>query len=177
MDWDVRAMDAFEFVRLRQQASGEFPLAELPRFAAGLPAQPQGPEGMVRWSARGEQGPQGEALMALHIQARPVLICQRCLAPFPWPVDAHVRLQLVRSQAELDEGSAQDEAELDEPDKVVGSQRFDLRAQIEDELILSVPYIPKHEVCPGDAGAPQQPDAAPAPPSPFAVLEQLKSKK
>jgi|HigsolmetaGSP12D_1036236.scaffolds.fasta_scaffold00669_13 Predicted metal-binding, possibly nucleic acid-binding protein len=179
MNLDVRAMDAFEFVRLRQQASGQIALADLPRFCDGLPQQPQGPEGMVQWSVRGEQGRHGEALLVLDIQARPVLTCQRCLAPFAWPVQAQAKLQLVRSEDELDddEGMLDDDA-LDAPEKVLGSQRFDLQAQIEDELILSVPYIPKHEVCPGSTGTTQQPeDAQPARTSPFAVLEQLKSKK
>ena len=36
----------------------------------------------------------------------------------------------------------------DQPEKVVGAHHFDLLAQIEDELILSVPYVPKHDVCP-----------------------------
>lgn len=65
-----------------------------------------------------------------------------------------------------------------QPEKVVGSHHFDLLAQIEDELILSVPYVPKHDVCPGaqakDSEASQEPVVKR--PSPFAVLEQLKHK-
>jgi len=175
----LRAMDAFEFVRLRREASGTLPLASLDRFCAGLPEQPAGEAGQLNWSLRGRQGERGEPLLDLSVQARPVVVCQRCLAPFEWPVDARVALHLVRSEEELDDADlAPDEDELDEPEKVLGSERFDLLAQIEDELILSVPYIPRHDTCPGQAGAPRQADDAPAErPSPFAVLEQLKSKK
>ena len=106
-----------------------------------------------------------------------------------------VLLQLVKSEADLDDGFTNgdytdghaDEDDEDEegngfvsnqPEKVVGSHHFDLLAQIEDELILSVPYVPKHEVCPGAQA--KVSDALDEPavkrPSPFAVLEQLKHK-
>jgi uncharacterized protein len=53
---------------------------------------------------------------------------------------------------------------------------------VEDELILEVPYVPRHETCPKPLGQveteAQAPDSAPdvQRPSPFAVLGQLKIK-
>ncbi|CAB3874962.1 hypothetical protein LMG26841_03149 [Achromobacter dolens] len=157
----------------------------------------------MTWSVRGEMGKagllQGQPLLHIHVQANPVVVCQRCNEPFAYPVDSEVLLQLVKSEADLDDGFTSgdhaagfdDEDEdgeeagnagkgfvSNQPEKVVGSHHFDLLAQIEDELILSVPYVPKHDVCPGaqakDSEAPQEPVVKR--PSPFAVLEQLKHK-
>ena len=109
---------------------------------------------------------------------------------------SEVLLQLVKSESDLDDGftngdvtdgsaGSDDEDEegngfvSNQPEKVVGSHHFDLLAQIEDELILSVPYVPKHDVCPGaQAKVSDVPQEEPAVkrPSPFAVLEQLKHK-
>ena len=97
-------------------------------------------------------------------QANPLVICQRCNAPFAYLVDSQTLLHLVKSEDDLDDGfsaSGQGDGEDDEDDdgeegqgfapdqpEKVGSHHFDLLAQIEDELILSVPYVPKHDVCP-----------------------------
>lgn len=108
-------------------------------------------------------------------------MCQRCLVPFVWPVDVDTLLQPVADEARL-EGDAEsdgsgDDGEEDEPEKILGSSRFDLLEQVEDELILSIPYAPRHDVCP-DASAAGAGDEQEAPaakrPSPFAVLAKLK---
>jgi uncharacterized protein len=183
-------IDAFDFARQAREASGSMPLVRFQRAAEDLPMQPRDSSGDVRWSVRGEMGKhggrQGEMLLHLHIQANPVVICQRCMQAFAYPIDFAVSLHLVKSEAQLDVNYGDDTAddsdgglddEPDAPEKVVGSRRFDLLAQIEDELILSIPYVPRHEVCPGppaktDAGEPVTVER----PSPFAVLEKLKQK-
>lgn len=175
-------VDIFEFVRARRQASGELPVARFARMVSDLPAQPQGEAGMVHWQAAGVSGHRhGESLLRLRVQAQPVVICQRCLAPFAWPVDVDTLLQPVATEAELDADADLEDAsgeEMDsEPEKILGSSRFDLLAQVEDELILSIPYAPRHDVCPdaSAAGAGDEQDAPAAKrPSPFAVLAKLK---
>ncbi|ARP87349.1 YceD family protein [Bordetella genomosp. 9] len=180
-------IDAFEFARLGKETSGSVPLVRLARAVDGLPSQPAGEPGEVRWSVRGETGRQGEPLLHLRVQANPVLICQRCMEPFAHPIDAQVSLQLVQSEADLDdagEAARDDDGEDvidDAPEKVVGSRHFDLLEQVEDELILNIPYVPRHDVCPGgplktSAGDPADGTDADKRPSPFAVLEKLKQK-
>jgi uncharacterized protein len=190
-------IDSFSFARLGKETSGSLALVRFARAAEGLPPQPTGEAGEVRWSARGELGRQNEPLLHLHVQARPVLVCQRCMEAFVHPIDASVTLHLVKSEDELDEGMGdvgQDSDadggmvdigsidRLDEvPEKVLGSHHFDLLAQVEDELVLNIPYVPRHSVCPGaplkaSAGDPVVPAEADKRPSPFAVLEKLKQK-
>jgi uncharacterized protein len=214
---DMKRIDAFAFARLGKQAEGTIALARLTRAVEGLPEQPLGDAGLVTWSVRGEEGKTGlllgQPLLHLHVQANPVVICQRCNAPFAYPIDCEVLLQLVKSEDDLDDGFSvaeqsggynqggedgegdEDDEDAEEnaeenagevrnsasnlPEKVVGSHHFDLLAQVEDELILSIPYVPKHDVCPGaQAKASEAPAEEPAVkrPSPFAVLEQLKHK-
>lgn len=196
---DVKRIDAFAYARMGKQAQGSIALARLVRAVEGLPEQPLGEAGLVKWSVRGEEGKTGlllgQPLLHLHIQANPVVVCQRCNAPFAYPVDSEVLLQLVKSEDDLDDDySAAEQGDGDDdegdegegrnfaphlPEKVVGSHHFDLLAQIEDELILSIPYVPKHDACPGaQAKASEVPQEEPAVkrPSPFAVLEQLKHK-
>ncbi|MFD4839393.1 YceD family protein [Achromobacter sp. NPDC058515] len=196
---DPTRIDAYAYARLGKQAQGTIALLRLARVVEGLPEQPLGEAGLVTWSVRGEEGKTGlllgQPLLHLRVQANPVVVCQRCNVPFAYPVDSEVLLQLVKSEDDLDDGSSvaeqgdgyDDEDDEGEgrnsaphlPEKVVGSHRFDLLAQVEDELILSIPYVPKHDVCPGaQAKVSEAPEEGPAVkrPSPFAVLEQLKHK-
>ncbi|CPQ37990.1 Uncharacterized ACR%2C COG1399 [Bordetella pertussis] len=183
-------IDAFMFARQAKRLEGSIPLMRLARFMEGLPEQSGGEAGLARWAVEGGTGQgssrtghpiSGQPLLRLRVRAAPMLVCQRCNQPFVYPVDNTVVLQLVKSEEDLDEdlSETQDEDFADDlPEKVVGSHNFDLLAQVEDELILSVPYVPRHDVCPGaqaESGETSQEPAVKRP-SPFAVLEQLKHK-
>ena len=198
---DPRNIDAFALAKKGGLVSGEVALVRFLRLCEGLPEQ----HGLAVWQVQGSIGLgtgktgviSDQPLLHLHVRADLTLDCQRCGQPFTFPVDTQSTLQLVESEAELDDelglmqededSSFDDEGENDEdvaaeppagyPEKVVGSRHFDLLAQVEDELILSVPYVPRHEVCPGaQASAEAAEEPAERRPSPFAVLEQLKRK-
>ena len=98
-------------------------------------------------------------------------------------LDVHLVWQLVRSEADLETEDLPGQllpevGSMQAPEKVVGSGHFDLLSHIEDELILSVPYVPVHGVCPVGSyqTAPPKEGVDTRSPSPFAVLEQLKQK-
>ena len=189
-DFDPRRVDVYALANQGKALQGSIALVRLSRLVDGLPEQAVGEAGLAHWAVQGATGLgtaktgviSGQPLLHLQVRAGLVLECQRCGAPFTHPVDARCTLQLVESEDDLDDelGAPQEDDENfaeDYPDKVVGSRHFDLLAQVEDELILNVPYVPRHDVCPGQAGAG---DASQEPaierPSPFAVLEQLKRK-
>ena len=65
-----------------------------------------------------------------------------------------------------------------EDDVLALSKSLDLRELVEDELLLALPIVPRHDVCPQPLPLPV--DSAPAPedpterPHPFAALQRLK---
>ena len=173
-------LDIFEFVRRQQFIRGRFSVHHLTRLLDGLPEQPVASQpdaeheaGIVSFEAQGLGEVEGKAMLELSVHATLMLECQRCLGPMRYLVDGKTLFEIVRSESEL--GSDDEMDEDDEPERVVGSRRFDLVALIEDELILGVPYIPRHEVCPGQSEKPAAADPeAVERPSPFAVLGKLK---
>jgi uncharacterized protein len=187
-DENFRDVDAFALAKQGRALAGEVALVRLARLVEGLPEQ----QGRVHWDVQGSIGQGtsrtgvwigGQSLLHLHVRADLTLECQRCGALFTHPVDSHTVLQLVESEEDLDEEFAEPNEEdeenfavADHPDKVVGSRHFDLLAQVEDELILSVPYVPRHEVCPGAQASAGEASEPARRPSPFAVLGQLKRK-
>lgn len=155
---------------------GEAPLAHFLRLREDLAQVPA--DAMVAWEARGEWrtplGGEGQAWLHLRIGATVPLVCQRCLdvVQVPMAIDRSFRFAPDETQAAaLDEDSEEDVLALG-PD-------FDLVQLVEDELLLSLPLVPRHEVCPtaprlqvqdpgfvGEADAPKV--------NPFAVLKDLR---
>jgi uncharacterized protein len=111
-----------------------------------LPLTPDSPAQTVAWSARGERRTVGsEPQLRLHLQARTALrlTCQRCLQPVTVELAVAPALRFVRDEAlaeRLDEESEEDVLAL--------SAALDLHELAEDELILALPLVPRHEHCP-----------------------------
>lgn len=110
-------------------------------------------------------------LVDLQVSTRSALVCQSCLGPLDWPVDSTIVLELVDDESILGEFPDPD----DPCEQVLSSSRFDLASVIEDELLLCMPPIPRHEKCPGEQPPDRPESSGEKRPSPFAVLAQLKT--
>ncbi|NLY63909.1 MAG: DUF177 domain-containing protein [Alcaligenaceae bacterium] len=166
-------IDGLDFVRRAGEVNGKTPISLFLRLTQDLPEQLAGEDGMVHWTLRGEQGARGKRLLHLHVKASPQLVCQRCLHLFKFDVNNESVLELVTSEADLDSDMAEsDEDFFNDNEKILASHHMSVLDLVEDDLILSLPYVPRHESCPVKAALPE--DTLEKPSSPFAVLEQLK---
>ena len=100
-----------------------------------------------------------------------MLECQRCLMSVAADVTAQRSFLFVHGEdtaAELDSDS--------EDDVLALTRSLDVRELIEDELLLALPIVPRHETCPQPLLLASEPDAAPEEeaPHPFAALAALK---
>jgi uncharacterized protein len=146
--FDPQRLDMAAFALAAGQLDGQWPLQRMPRLLQdALPLSADIPAQTVTWSARGERKAVtgGEAEIRLHLRARTALqlTCQRCLQPMNVPLDVRPSLRFVHSESQaeaLDEASDEDVLAL--------TPSLDLLPLVEDELILALPLIPRHEVCP-----------------------------
>ncbi|CAM3767047.1 Large ribosomal RNA subunit accumulation protein YceD OS=Castellaniella defragrans OX=75697 GN=HNR28_003026 PE=3 SV=1 [Castellaniella denitrificans] len=161
-------IDAAGFARAGQALDGRIGTAELTRLCQDLP-EPQ--DGEIRWQVRGRfDAPSGLAWLDVEAEGPVRVICQRCLEAFSLTLRVSSTLGLVETQAQLDAMDALEaEGNGPETEYLVADQRLDVLGLVEDELILALPYAPRHDVCPGDGDVPEPPRR----PSPFAVLERL----
>ena len=117
--------------------------------------------------------PAGTAILNGRIQTELHLRCQRCTENMTWPVSSDFCLGLVSSEASI-EGLP----EQYEP-YVVESLPVFLQDIIEDELLLVLPQIPKHDLaeCPGrsylSTDSDEQQEKQPDTHQPFAGLSDL----
>lgn len=181
-DFKAERLDIQAFARAGAELSGDTPLStfhRLCRSAHGADStDTPPPDGDVQWQAQGEWRERvgSPPQVWLHLTAHTVLpmTCQRCLHA----VNEHLEVdRWFRFVATESEAEAQD-AEADE-DVLVWSRQFKLLELIEDELVLELPLIASHDVCPEALPMQAEPDAAELPvteakPNPFAVLETLK---
>jgi uncharacterized protein len=156
-------IDAFELAKKGELIEGDIPLYRMPRLAESLLST----DGSLHYSVQGRTDADGPGA-DLGLSARLLLACQRCNAPLDYALERHTRFRFFRNEAELDAIPLDD----DEVDAIVGSRSMDLNEWIEDEAILSLPLVPRHEHCRPDRAA----DAGDAAETrrPFAVLAGLK---
>ncbi|MGT2470343.1 DUF177 domain-containing protein [Paraburkholderia terrae] len=192
---DPRALDLFEFARSGRQAAGTVRVSQLPRMLNEVPQEAPDRDTALTWQAEGAtqpelqddgtEGPQPYLRLAIHGAAW--LECQRCLSPYEQAFNVDATYRIVNTEEEAEEFPLDE----DEVDVIVGSRQFDLVDLIEEELLLSLPLVPKHDACPevhesltsgasgqegeetveGEAEEGEEPKR----PNPFAALEGLKS--
>jgi len=143
-----------------------------------LMQEAQGPsaENALHWSALTEWRADavGHAVPWLHLTVKTSLpqICQRCLGPVDVQVQIARDFRFVES-----ESAAEQQDDESEEDVLVISRAFDLAVLIEDEVLMDLPLIARHEVCPVAvklAAVDADFDSPAEKPNPFAVLAQLK---
>ncbi len=151
-------IDGFQFARSAGELKGELHQSDLPRLA-----ESQCVIEAVRFALSGAIDPEGRPMLRVSVRGGVHLVCQRCLGPIEIPLQIDSELLLVRSERETAEAD-------DDLDRIVGDKAMDVAALIEDEILLVLPMVPRHEHC----------DVAPVAaqerrPSPFAMLGKLKS--
>lgn len=169
-------LDVAAFAEAGAELQGEWPLSDLLRLTAGAVTAADIPAEPVAWQARGETRKVGGARQPwLHLaaHARLLLPCQRCLQPVAQDLEVDRWIRFVEGEeqaAEMDEES--------EDDVLALPRSLDLRWLVEDELILELPLVPRHEDCspPVQLAAPEEEETVAEKPNPFAALAALKKK-
>jgi uncharacterized protein len=152
-------IDSVDFARNGKEIRGEIAVSELSRLADLLAR----PGGLLTYRVRGFQD-EDRDMLEVSLQGVCTLRCQRCLGELEYPVRLVSRLWLLPASklGEVEED--------DEVDAIEAQPRLDVLALIEEELLLGLPFAPRHpegECVPAANDLKQKA-------SPFAVLAGLK---
>jgi uncharacterized protein len=175
-DFDPLRLDVPAFAKAAASLSDDWPIGRFERLAEMV--VPGDSHGAVAWSAVGERRESrgSEAQTWLHLKAATCvpLTCQRCLEPVTVDLDVARSLRFVAGEdqaAELDAES--------EDDVLALTRALNLGELIEDELLLALPLVPTHTVCPQPLPGRQVDPSGEAAPevheNPFAALAVLKA--
>jgi uncharacterized protein len=147
-------IDSLEFAKNGKELCGEISLIELPRLSEMLINS----DGTLIYRVIGSHQGDSHALEII-LRGNCNLRCQRCLEELQYSLDLSARLQLIKAEM------------LDEiEDAIEASKHLDVLELIEDEVLLTLPFAPRHPE--GTCAAPikdlRQTD------NPFAFLAALK---
>lgn len=163
--------DPFRLAERGEHVVGTVALGTMERLAA-FPAETHG-NAEVELSFATDRD--GQAFVQGHVRCELRLTCQRCLEPMRLPIDSEFRLGFVSDEVQAERLSSEYEP------YEVGDEPVFLKDLIEDELILSLPVIPRHDPGSCAAAMPEQTDGdrneesgAQEKVNPFAVLAKLK---
>lgn len=173
---DPRHLDVEAFAKEGGALDGAWPLPALARLAdAAHPEARPSEADRASWHAEGERrsvrGTEPQTWLHLRADARLALVCQRCLGP----VEAAIETQRSFLFVAGEDAAAQLDADT-EDDVLALTRSLDLRELVEDELLLALPLVPRHELCPEPLPVPEndEPLAGEERVNPFAALAALK---
>jgi len=147
--------------------SGSIPLAALERVRDELATD----AGDVEIDLRFGIDEEGYRVVEGTVSATLELVCQRCLESVSVPVSSELHLAMVWSEDEIPSLPSRFEG------LVVGTDPVDLFEVVEEELLLALPLVPRHEAA--QCGAPRgsgSHDALEPVARPFEALARLKNK-
>ena len=152
-------IDALDFARSGGRLSGDWPVADFPRLQGAVQ-----PGSVLHYELEGVPEERGRPALRLRVNGKLQLTCQRCLGALEHSLRVDALLLLFDSESEIEAIPVDAEA----PDGIVAAGDMAVRELIEEEVLLTIPYAPRHEGC--NAGA----EAAGAPRArPFADLRTL----
>jgi uncharacterized protein len=130
-------IDSLEYARAGQELRGSLPVSGLTRLQDFLYDNVGSVEFVVKGGCDDEMRP----VLSLSISGRLHLQCQRCLERLDYPLQLSNTLLLVDRVENL----AETAVDPDAPDCVEASPALDVAGLIEDEILLGLPFAPRHE--------------------------------
>jgi uncharacterized protein len=157
-------VDLWAFARDGQRFERVISVSAFPRLAA----ETVRPDGVLSVGLVGERDRDGKHFLHLSVDGAAELACQRCLSPMFWQCSVRSHLLLVPIGAAIPD----EELENDSYDAVEVGAKHDLLALVEDEILLALPVVPRHEVCeaPDPSGGAEME-------LPFAALAKMRGSK
>jgi len=162
----VRFCDVWALAQKGGRAQGELALRQLPRLAAELVDT----EGSLQYRLEGLIDDRGRAAARFEVDGVVNVRCDRCGESVQLPIHEGAQFFFVADEDEL-AGLPIDESPQ-EP--LLGSDRFDLAALVEDQVILALPISPRHDHCSGPGAGAEDARGPAETRRPFAVLAALK---
>jgi uncharacterized protein len=152
-------IDGLQFARGAETLQGTLDSSRLSRLAE-LRCTVQD----LSYKLRGRTDAQGRCWLQVSAEGTLTLDCQRCLGPVTYPLALRSELLLAQSEQEID-------AAEDDLDRVLAGAEMDVGRLVEDEVILALPMVPRHEQCGARTDGADSVDGRPLP---FEGLAKLK---
>jgi uncharacterized protein len=121
----------------------------------------------LNWRLSGEVSADKKARLHLTLTGNVAVPCQRCLEPMLIALNISSEFILVKDESEV----PPEEDDVEDYDYIVADAEMDVLQLVEDEILLALPYAPKHEI--NDCAVKAEVNELKTP-NPFAALRDFK---
>lgn len=156
-------INSLEFARKKLEIHGTIENSQLLRARDLMSSH----AGIIEWALSGSVGLDGKSKLTLFIKGVVQMPCQRCLESVNVDLNLKSEFILVRDDSEI----PSEDDDVDEYDYLVADAEMDVLALVEDEVLLTLPYAPKHSIEDCSVKSEQLETKAP---NPFAALRDFK---
>jgi len=164
-------IEPLRLARSQRLLHGRLPLSRMSRLVSSL----EDDTGEIDVDLKFDVDVTGIAWMEGHLTGILPLCCQRCMQQLLMPIDVTFKLAMIESESEIERLGEQYEPLLLEDDSLLSVVEL-----VEDELLLALPIVPKHDTVKCNAGEEIVEQVVEVKPeqkkNPFAVLADLKRK-
>ncbi len=132
--------DAARLLADRGVLAGRLDARALPRVADLLAGERGAP---VEWRIGSTVESGGRPALSIEVDALLPLECQRCLGEYRWPLHHRSVVLVAFGDAQMAQLDHDSELEV-----VLATGPLDPVELVEDELVLAIPFAPRHPQCP-----------------------------
>ncbi|HVF65674.1 MAG TPA: YceD family protein [Casimicrobiaceae bacterium] len=138
-----RRFDAYKLAQSQGRLEGHVAPSSLPRLVDRIVESSGDDQSTIlAWTIDGTSDEEGRPAIRVTVAGSVAVECQRCLETLEQPVDASTLLLLARDEEDLVHLD-----EVSEHEVVLANAKLDALALVEDELLLSLPFAPRHASC------------------------------
>jgi len=176
-------VDVAMLARRDDSVKGAVALSSFKRLTLDLPRQPlvdantaldPDQPGIVWFELSGSSQTGRRDRVWLKLQATVTLTCQRCMGEMPFDVDEQAAFVCFATEDQA-LAAAHEEDDPLAPEPLVTQDALDVLDLVQDQLILALPYVPKHDACVPTVTSAGEPIEDEPLESPFKALEGLKA--
>ena len=99
--------------------------------------------GELEYEVLGTRDEVGRPAIGIRVDGELRLTCQRCLKAMPFSLQVNEMLVLAKNEAEIEAQPVEPEAH----DRVLAGKDMEVGTLLEDEILLAIPFAPRHEHC------------------------------
>ena len=165
---DPNLIDPEIFADEKQQLQGSYSLKKLDK-RVWLHEYLANHDAVIDYTLQGGRDKWQRLFLNLSVTSTFQLVCQRCVKPMPFKLHESAHIILFVDEQSLDEAMLSD----DDLEGLLLTKELDVRTLVEDQVLMALPFAPRHEDCDNVALAEVNQDK----PNPFAVLAGLKNSR
>lgn len=139
----AQQFNIFDFSNFGEPISGQFTLADFTELPQMLSGESQSAD--VSYCLKPlKMSKRGLPAVELTLKAVLTTACVYCAEPCRIKIEKTMPFLLTRTEQEADGLPIEEDGDYD---VIVGSEHFDLTHLVEEELMLSLPAFPRHDLC------------------------------